>query len=135
MDKADIILCQLLLGNSRLSYSELAEMLNLSVTAVHKRIQDLIESRVIRKFTAKLSLFQLGALHVLVFGRSKLGSVQSLPEKLEPNGLICLKKLKARNYALTCQDDNCVSCEAAVPAPNLTEEYGKVKALMKASFS
>jgi hypothetical protein len=60
-------------------------------------------------------------------GDANLGSLEK--------GLICLKKLKARNYALTCQDDNCVSCEAAVPAPNLTEEYGKVKALMKASFS
>ncbi|MCW4046507.1 MAG: winged helix-turn-helix transcriptional regulator [Candidatus Bathyarchaeota archaeon] len=44
MDKTDIVLCQLLLSNSRLSYSELAETLNLSVTAVHKRIQDLTES-------------------------------------------------------------------------------------------
>jgi len=51
MDKTDIILCQMLLGNSRLSYSELADTLNLSVTAVHKRIQDLVESGVIRKFT------------------------------------------------------------------------------------
>jgi DNA-binding Lrp family transcriptional regulator len=88
MDRTDIVLCQLLLGNSRLSYRELAEDLNLSVTAVHKRIQDLTESGVIRKFTAKLSLFQLGALHVLIFGSSKLDSVQSLPQKLESNGLI-----------------------------------------------
>jgi hypothetical protein len=48
--------------------------------------------------------------------------------------LSCLKKLKAISYSLTCQDDNCVSCEAIVPAPNLAEELGKVKALMKASF-
>jgi hypothetical protein len=48
--------------------------------------------------------------------------------------LTCLKELKARNYTLTCQDGNCVSCEATVSATNLTEEYGKVKALMKASF-
>jgi DNA-binding Lrp family transcriptional regulator len=98
MDKTDIVLCQLLLGNSRLSYSELAGALDLSVTAVHKRIQDLIESRVIRKFTAKLSLFQLGALHVLVFGRSKLSSVQSLPEKLESNGLIYWLSVSGGNY-------------------------------------
>ena len=48
--------------------------------------------------------------------------------------LTCLKELKARNYALTCQDGNCVSCEATVFAKNLAEEYGKIKALMKASF-
>jgi hypothetical protein len=49
--------------------------------------------------------------------------------------LACLKELKARHYALTCQDSNCISCEATVTAPNLTEEYVNVKALMKASFS
>jgi hypothetical protein len=48
--------------------------------------------------------------------------------------LICLKALKARNYALTCQDGNCVSCEATVSAANLVKEYGEVKALMEASF-
>ena len=98
MDKTDIVLCQLLLGNSRLSYSELADKLNLSVTAIHKRIQDLIESRVIRKFTAKISLFQLDALHIVVFGRSKLNSVQNLPEKLESNGLIYWLSVDGGNY-------------------------------------
>jgi len=48
--------------------------------------------------------------------------------------LTCLKGLKARNYTLTCQDGNCVSCEAEVSAANLTEEYGEIKTLMKASF-
>ncbi len=49
-----MVLIQLLLSNSRLSYAELAEKLNLPVNAVHKRIQLLIETGVIRKFTAKL---------------------------------------------------------------------------------
>ena len=48
--------------------------------------------------------------------------------------LVCLKELKARNYALTCQDGNCISCETSVAVKNLAEEYGKIKALMKASF-
>jgi DNA-binding Lrp family transcriptional regulator len=98
MDKIDIILCQLLLGNSRLSYRELADTLNLSVTAVHKRIQDLTESGVIRKFTAKISLFQLDALHILIFGNSKLDSVQSLPEKLESNGRIYWLSVGSGNH-------------------------------------
>ena len=41
MDKTDIILTQLLLRNSRLPYRELAEKLDLSVNAVHKRIREL----------------------------------------------------------------------------------------------
>ena len=48
--------------------------------------------------------------------------------------LTCLKELKTRNYALTCQDGNCVSCEATVSAANLVKEYGKAKALIKARF-
>jgi hypothetical protein len=48
--------------------------------------------------------------------------------------LFCLKQLKARHYGLTCQDGNCVSCEATVSAAKLVEEYRKVKALMEESF-
>lgn len=42
--------------------------------------------------------------------------------------------LEARRYSLTCEDDNYISCEATVPFPNLVQEYGKVKTLMKAIF-
>jgi hypothetical protein len=48
--------------------------------------------------------------------------------------LTCLKKLKAIHYSLTCQYDNCISCETTVPSPNLAKEYDKIKTLMKASF-
>jgi hypothetical protein len=45
-----------------------------------------------------------------------------------------LKDLKARNYALTCQDSG-VLCETTVTASDLIREYVTVKALMKSSFS
>ena len=64
MDKTDVILSQLLLANSRRSYRELAEKLNLSVTAVHNRIQSLIEMGIIRKFIARPSVFAANAIHV-----------------------------------------------------------------------
>jgi hypothetical protein len=64
-----------------------------------------------------------------------LCSSSSAPDlKLLENSLICLKELQARNYTLTCQDDNCISCETAVPVQNLTEEYAAVKSLIKAHF-
>ena len=88
MDKTDVILCQLLLVNSRLSYRELGKKLNLSVTAVHNRIQSLIQLGVIRKFTAKLSLVAKNGIHILVFGFSKANSVRDLNPKLEKNGSI-----------------------------------------------
>jgi len=68
MDKVDVILCQLLMANSRLSYRELADKLNLSVTAVHKRIQSIMELGIIRKFTANISLGALKATHIIIFG-------------------------------------------------------------------
>jgi len=70
MDKIDVILCQLLLANSRLSYRELAEKLDLSVTAVHNRIQSLIDIGIVRKFTAGLIIFAQNAIHVFIFGSS-----------------------------------------------------------------
>ena len=88
MDKTDVILCQLLLANSRLSYRELAEKLNLSVTAVHNRIQSLIEMGIIRKFNAKLSLIAKNGIHILIFGTSKTNSIRDLNPKLEKHGSI-----------------------------------------------
>ena len=78
----------LLLQNSRLSYAELADKLNLSVNAVHKRIQQLIETDVIHKFTAKVSILVSQAIPVYIFGTSQLSSFKDLPDKLRPNGSI-----------------------------------------------
>lgn len=88
MDKTDVILCQLLLANSRLSYRKLAEKLNLSVTAVHNRIQSLIEMGIIRKFNAKLSLIAKNGIHILIFGTSKTNSIRDINPKLEKHGSI-----------------------------------------------
>lgn len=88
MDKTDIILCQLLLGNSRLSYRELAEKLDLSVTAVHNRIQTLIDLGIIRKFTTKISTFAQNAIHILILGTSKANSITAIKQKLEQNSRV-----------------------------------------------
>ncbi|MGD0204041.1 MAG: AsnC family transcriptional regulator [Candidatus Bathyarchaeia archaeon] len=88
MDKTDMNLIMLLSANSRVSYAELAEKLNLSVNAIHKRIQLLIETGVIRKFTAKVSLLSANAMVVFISGISQLGSFQDFPAKLEAHGSI-----------------------------------------------
>jgi DNA-binding Lrp family transcriptional regulator len=98
MDKTDVILSQLLLVNSRLSYRELADTLNLSVTAVHNRIQSLIEAGVIRKFTAKISLPALNAIHVLIFGPSQKPSLHNLNARLEKHGAIYWLAIGGGNY-------------------------------------
>jgi DNA-binding Lrp family transcriptional regulator len=88
LDKNDVILCQLLLANSRLSYRELAQKLDLSVTAVHNRIQSLIDIGIIRKFNTGLSVFAQKAIHVFIFGYSKANPITNLKPKLEKQGCI-----------------------------------------------
>ncbi|MBN1358459.1 winged helix-turn-helix transcriptional regulator [Candidatus Bathyarchaeota archaeon] len=88
MDNTDIILLQLLLANSRLSYGKLAEKLGLSVNSVHKRIQSLIETGVIHKFTAKLGPLAANFFSVFISGTSQLSSFQDLPDKLNNHGSI-----------------------------------------------
>ena len=39
------------------------------------------------------------------------------------NKLLILRKLKERGYVLTCEENEDVSCEHAVPSENLTLEY------------
>jgi len=85
MDKTDVILSFLLLQDSRLSFSDLADRLNLSVNAVHKRIQALKQSGMIRAFTAKLSLSVLKAIAVLVFGDSEAKPEEEVYKKLQSN--------------------------------------------------
>lgn len=68
MDRTDVILIQHLLLNSRVSYRELADKLDISVNAVHKRVQGLIDSGVIHRFTTKVSLVALGAVAVVIYG-------------------------------------------------------------------
>ncbi len=88
MDKTDVIICQLLLTNSRISYRELAEKLDLSVTAVHNRIQSLIDICIIRKFTAGLSIFAKNAIHIFIYGSSKATSIPAVKQRLETHGSI-----------------------------------------------
>lgn len=71
MDKTDISLCVLLMANSRTPYHELAARFGLSINAVHKRIGALMDSGIIRAFTARPSLIALGALTVWIYGRSE----------------------------------------------------------------
>jgi Lrp/AsnC family leucine-responsive transcriptional regulator len=72
MDETDVALSLLLLQNSRLSYRELADKLNLSVNAVHRRIQALMKAGIIRAFTAKVSSHILNMVTIHVFGKSEV---------------------------------------------------------------
>ena len=91
-------LIMLLSVNSRRPYAELAEKLNLSVNAVHKRIQLLLETGVIRRFTAKVSILGAKAFVVYVSGTSFLNSFHDLPDKLKAQGSIYWLALGGGKY-------------------------------------
>jgi len=98
MDETDVILSSLLLVNSRTPYRELAEKLNLSANAVHKRIQSLIDAGIIRKFTTKISLMAFQAIIVILHEKSEAESVSTLHEKLCKNRSIRGVTLGGGNY-------------------------------------
>jgi len=86
MDKTDILLTQLLLQNSRRPYRELADILNLSVNAVHKRIQELMESGILSTFTAKINLSAFEhQVSIYIWGRSEAKSLDEIITKLGKN--------------------------------------------------
>lgn len=70
MDDIDLRICQLLFQNSRRPQRELADLLDLNVAAVHRRIESLIEQQIIGEFTANLSRSYLRAVPVQVEGIS-----------------------------------------------------------------
>lgn len=82
MDRTDIALCKLLLANSRIPIRELADKLDLSVAAVHARIQGLQEAGIVKAFTARLNLEVLGATLVLVWGASNAPSNEEVLARL-----------------------------------------------------
>ncbi len=82
MDKTDFFLVKTLSSNSRLTYRELADMIDMSVSAVHKRIRALEEDEVIHTYTARPSFFALKYLLVLIFGTSNTKSIDALNKEL-----------------------------------------------------
>lgn len=71
-----------LINNSRTPYRTLAEKYNLSVNAVHKRITNNIETDIIKRFTAKISLNYLNAFIVIIFGKSNSKSINDTIKQL-----------------------------------------------------
>ncbi len=98
MDEVDITLILTLLANSRTPYQELAKRLNLSVNAVHKRVQALIDEGVIHSFTARPHLIVLGAFDVLIFGKSNTASIRDTMRRLSENDSVYWVAVASGNY-------------------------------------
>jgi len=42
-----------------------------------------------------------------------------------------LERLQKRGYSLSCQDDNCITCEIIMPPQSLSAEYKAIESMMK----
>jgi DNA-binding Lrp family transcriptional regulator len=82
MDEIDFILLKNLAGNSRLTYRTLADMFDFSVSAIHKRINKLIEDGTIEAFVARPSIIALKSLFVIIFGTSKAKSMDAVQNEI-----------------------------------------------------
>jgi Lrp/AsnC family leucine-responsive transcriptional regulator len=124
MDEIDIFLILSLLGNSRTPYQVLAERLHLSVNAVHKRLQALNDEGVIQGFTAKPSLYALGAYDVLIYGQSKASPVSEAMKRLASNDSVFWVTVASGNYLYVgCYIRNISELEAIA---NFVREMGEI---------
>ena len=124
----------LLLINSRLSYREISNYLALSVNAIYKRVQTLIELNIIQKFTAKINPYAANAIYTFIFGESKAQNMNLVTSKLGEHENTYNILLSSRNHIYVGAhlknihelDDysSFVSQEAEVQSPTLGLLHG-----------
>lgn len=88
MDRQDLQLIQLLVHEPRATYRDLADALDMSVQAVHRRIQLLQGSKIILGTTVTLSTQYLEAVPVTIYGRSMGGTKAEVTKGFENNDRI-----------------------------------------------
>ena len=102
MDEIDLQLCQLLVANSRRPQRELADELGIGVAGVHRRIQSLVDEKVVRGFTANISCEYLHAVRAQVDGVCECQSVEDTLDRLGAIGPVSSVLTSAANLtALT----------------------------------
>ena len=82
MDEIDLIIIQKLLENSRLTFRELAEITSMSVSTIHKRIQNLIDDGTINAFIVRPTMISLKGLWVMASGNSSAKSMDLVSQEL-----------------------------------------------------
>jgi DNA-binding Lrp family transcriptional regulator len=82
MDETDIIILKKLMENSRVTYRELAEILGISASSTHKRINKLVDDEIIQRFTTRPSALALKYLLILIYGISNAKSLEAVSQEL-----------------------------------------------------
>lgn len=102
MDEIDLHLCQLLIANARRPQRELADELGIGVAGVHRRIQSLVDQKVVKGFTANISSAYLRAVQAQVDGVCECQSVEDTLDRLRAIGSVSSVLTSAANLtALT----------------------------------
>ena len=85
LEREDIVLLQVLLRDSRASPEQIAEVTGLRPGDIPEMVARMREAGVIGDMTAKPSLRSLDTRSVLVYGRSRLGSLRNMRRGLQGN--------------------------------------------------
>jgi len=88
MDETDIRLCQMLFANSRMPVRELADRLEISIQATHRRMQRLKEEGVIHRCISFLSVEYLRTCRVFASGRTEIDDYGEVKRLLGENDMV-----------------------------------------------
>jgi DNA-binding Lrp family transcriptional regulator len=98
MDETDIRLCQMLFANSRMSVRDLADRLEISVQATHRRMQNLKTTGVIRRYISFLSVEYLRTSRVYSSGRTQIEDYQELRRLLKDNDMVYVVLVASEDF-------------------------------------
>ncbi|MFX0175226.1 MAG: AsnC family transcriptional regulator [Candidatus Hodarchaeota archaeon] len=98
MDEIDLIIIRKLLENSRLTFRELAEITSMSVSTIHKRIQNLIDDGTINAFIVRPTMISLKGLWLLCSGTSNAKSIDLISQELGNHETIYIVSIASGKY-------------------------------------
>ncbi|MFW9938075.1 MAG: AsnC family transcriptional regulator [Candidatus Thorarchaeota archaeon] len=98
MDEIDLIIIRKLLENSRITFRELAEITSMSVSTIHKRIQNLIDDGTINAFIVRPTMISLKGLWLLSSGTSNAKSIDLISQELGNHETIYVVSIASGKY-------------------------------------
>jgi len=98
MDDTDLKIILLLINNSRLTYREISNYLGLSVNAVYRRVQTLMDLNIIQRFSARLKPYAVNAIYIFIFGQSNSQEIDKVISQLGNHDNTWQIMLSSRNY-------------------------------------
>jgi len=101
MDEIDLIIIKKLFVNSRLTYRELAELTDMSVSGTYKRINKLVDDGIISAFIARPSVIALKYLWVVIFGSSNAKSMDAVCQELGQHECVVSTAIGGGKFLIT----------------------------------